>query len=206
MRNVKPISRERFNAFVSWTRSPIALYFGTELDWYADTNERVLGAVVLDHTDQDFGYVILGRDEVGRFRAIDQRVSFPNGGMARSRLKQALRQWSETVKSVFPHGDPGYRGVDLFTPIISEEKQHPSFKLMSKHLNWTPAIGMLSEMMKKFVDVDGNFVEQFQSTGFDSRIWDTLPVRLPRRGGALRRAAQARAGFHGESLCAEDLH
>ncbi len=172
MRNVRSISRERFNAFVSWTRSPIALDFGTELDWYADTHERVLGAVVLDHTDQDFGYVILGRDEVGRFRAIDQRVSFPNGGMARSRLKQALRQWSETGKSVFPQGDPGYRGVDLFTPIIAEEKQHPSFKLMGKHLNWTPAIGMLSEMMKNFVDVDGNFVEQFQSTGFDSRIWE----------------------------------
>ncbi len=26
--------------------------------------------------------------------------------------------------------------------------------------------------MPYFVDVDGNFVEQFQSTGFDSRVWE----------------------------------
>lgn len=172
MRNVKPLSRERFNAFVSWTRIPITFDIGSELDWYSDTHERVHGVVVLDHTDMDFGYVVLGRDEVGRFRAIDQRVSFPNEGMARSRLKKSLRKWSETGESVFPQGDPGYQGIDLFTPIVAEEKRHPSFKMMGRHLNWTPAIGILSEMMKSFADVDGNFVEQFQSTGFDSRIWE----------------------------------
>lgn len=172
MRNVKSLSRDRFNAFVNWTRSPIAADYGTELDWYSDIRERVLGAVVVDHIDMDFGYVILGRDEVGRFRCIDMRVSFPNENMARSRLKNALRKWSETGKSLFPQDAADKGGIDLFTPIVADEKQHPSFKLMGKHPNWTPAIGVLSEMMKSFVDVDGNFIEQFQTTGFDSRIWE----------------------------------
>ncbi len=30
----------------------------------------------------------------------------------------------------------------------------------------------MSEMMRHYVDVDGNFVEQFQTTAFDSRIWE----------------------------------
>lgn len=30
----------------------------------------------------------------------------------------------------------------------------------------------MSEMMRHFVDVDGNFVQQFQTTAFDSRIWE----------------------------------
>lgn len=54
------------------------------------------------NTDRDFGYVVLGRNEVGRFRAFDQRVGFPNECMARNRLKQARRRWSEMGKSVFP--------------------------------------------------------------------------------------------------------
>jgi hypothetical protein len=172
MLNVKPLTRERFNAFASWTKSPIAADFGTELDWYSDNPERVIGAVVLDHSDMDFGYVVLGRDEAGRFRCFEPRFGFRNEGMARSSLKKALRKWSETGQSVFPQGDPAYRGVDLFAPVVAEQRQHPSFKLMGKHSNWTPAVGILTEMMKNFVDVDGNFVEQFQTTGFDSRIWE----------------------------------
>ena len=27
-------------------------------------------------------------------------------------------------------------------------------------------------MMPYFIDIDGNFVEQFQSAGFDSRLWE----------------------------------
>lgn len=30
----------------------------------------------------------------------------------------------------------------------------------------------MSEMMRHFVDVDGNFVQQFQTAAFDSRIWE----------------------------------
>jgi hypothetical protein len=35
-----------------------------------------------------------------------------------------------------------------------------------------PAKRMISEIMHHFKDIDGNFVEQFQSTGFDARLWE----------------------------------
>ena len=60
---VRPMSRERFNAFVSWTRSPIATGVSKELEWFADEKEQVLGLAALDRTDRDFAYVVLGRDE-----------------------------------------------------------------------------------------------------------------------------------------------
>ncbi len=66
---VRPISRERFNAFVSWTRSPIATGVSKELE-VADERNRSWG----DRTDRDFAYVVLGRDE-SRFRCIDVNVA-----------------------------------------------------------------------------------------------------------------------------------
>lgn len=172
MRNVKQLSPERFNAYVDWTRSPHVGDFTGELEWYADAPERVLGVVVHDHTDQDFGYVILGRDEAGRFRCIDLKVSMPNPGMARSRLKVALRKYSENGKAVFTQGDETHKGVDLFATVVPEEKWHPSFRAMMEYPHWVPAISIMSEMMRHFVDVDGHFVGEFQTRGFDARIWE----------------------------------
>lgn len=172
MRNVKELSAERFNAFVDWTRSPYTGDLTNELEYYADTFERVLGVLTFDYTDQDFGYVILGRDEARRFRCIDVKVSMSNPGMARSRLKKAICQHSQTGKTLFPQGDAPHKSVDLFQPQLSSDRWHPSFSAMLEHPHWQPAIGIMSEMMRHFVDVDGHFVKEFQSNGFDARIWE----------------------------------
>lgn len=172
MRNVKELSPERFNAFVDWTRCPYVGELTDELEYYADTFERVLGVLTLDYTDQDFGYVILGRDEARRFRCIDVKVSMPNPGMARSRLKKAISQHSQTGKAVFPQGDKPHKSVDLFKPQISSDRWRPSFAAMLEYPHWQPAIGIISEMMRHFIDVDGHFVKEFQSNGFDARIWE----------------------------------
>lgn len=172
MRNIKQISPERFNAFVDWTRGPYASDFTDELEWYSDTFERVLGVLTFDYTDQDFGYVILGRDEARRFRCIDVKVSMPNLGMARSRLKKAISEHSKTGKDIFPQGEETHHGVELFQPKVPEERWHPNFKAMLEYPHWQSAISIMSEMMRHFVDVDGHFVKEFQSNGFDARIWE----------------------------------
>ena len=172
MRNVKELSPERFNAFVDWTRGPYVGELTDELEYYADTLERVLGVLTLDYTDQDFGYVILGRDEARRFRCIDVKVSMPNPGMARSRLKKAISQLSQTGKTIFPQSDGPHKSVDLFQPQMPSDRWNPCFGAMLEYPHWQPAIGIMSEMMRHFVDVDGHFVKEFQSNGFDARIWE----------------------------------
>jgi hypothetical protein len=169
---VKAISNQRFNAYVSWSRAPMAKQMSQECEWFSDLEERVLGVVSLDYTDRDFGFVTLGRDEKGRFRCVDVQTSFQAVSEARRRLFVSMQEHSSTGDAMFPQGDKDNAGVDLFTPLSSEDKLHDAFKLVRSHDVWSPARAMLSEMMRHYVDVDGNFVEQFQTTGFDSRLWE----------------------------------
>lgn len=169
---VKAISEERFNAYITWTRAPITKQISQEREWFAHVTERVLGVVALDYTDRDFGFVTLGRDEKGRFRCIDVQTSFQAIADARRNLFLSIQEHSSTGEETFPQGDRDNAGVDLFTPLAHEKKLNDAFKLVRSHDNWSPARAMLSEMMRHYVDVDGNFVEQFQTTGFDSRLWE----------------------------------
>ena len=61
--------------------------------------------------------------------------------------------------------------VDFFAPVVSKEKQHQSFGVLLSD-RYSPGRELIRELMHHFTDVDGNFVEQFQSTGFDSRLWE----------------------------------
>ncbi|MDB5038094.1 MAG: hypothetical protein JWQ35_1622 [Bacteriovoracaceae bacterium] len=60
----------------------------------------------------------------------------------------------------------------LFSIIVEPQKLHPNFRFIMTSKAHAPARAMLDECYKKFTDIDGNFLEQFQSTGFDSRIWE----------------------------------
>src|SRR5689334_2641105 len=78
---------------------------------------------------------------------------------------------SVNAQGYFSQGDLR-KGPDLFTPIISPEKQHPYFSELINNTAFLSAKHIIQEMMPHFIDIDGNFVEQFQSTGFDSRLWE----------------------------------
>ena len=125
-----------------------------------------------DIIDNDFVYVVLGRDENCVFRCIEVESSLPNFGMARSRLKRKLQELSFTGITIFAQGDREFKGVDLFTPVEADDQLNPQFKHVATHPTFQPARQIMSEMMRTFIDVDGNFVQQFQTQGFDSRVWE----------------------------------
>lgn len=60
----------------------------------------------------------------------------------------------------------------LFSPIVDINKLDPKFKGIKHEYGWAPGRAMMEESFSTFKDVDGNFVEQFQTTGFDARIWE----------------------------------
>ena len=60
----------------------------------------------------------------------------------------------------------------LFVPIVDDEKFNPAFRALRDEPAYLPAKRMMEEVYETFEDLDGNFVEQFQSTGFDSRLWE----------------------------------
>ena len=168
---IKPLDYKRFNAFAANTRSPAAAYVCEELAWFSDEQERVLGVLVRDLVDNDFAGIVLGRDEGGRFRCVDQQVSIASEEEARKWIERTLIWHVRDGAAIFPQGDL-IKAIDLFTPIVSPEKQHPSFVHISREEVLLPARRMIAEIMRHYVDVDGNFVEQFQTTGFDARLWE----------------------------------
>ncbi|MGA7509473.1 MAG: hypothetical protein WBW72_14345 [Erwinia billingiae] len=170
--DVKKIRSERFNAYVDWTRLPTIEIMSKELEWYCGPREYLLGVLILDKTDQDFGGVVLARDLSGRYRFIDGFADIDAINSARAKLKKLMRKHIKENVTVFPQGDETYKPMDLFTPVVSKEKLHPHFSLFGKYVNWSSATEIIKEMMNHFEDVDGNFVEQFQTTAFDARLWE----------------------------------
>jgi hypothetical protein len=62
--------------------------------------------------------------------------------------------------------------ADLLTPIRRVKNLHPQFLNLISHDIYEPARGMLREVYAEFPDPDGNFVEQFQTSGFDARTFE----------------------------------
>ena len=61
---------------------------------------------------------------------------------------------------------------DLFEPIVEEDKLNPTFKKVAKWPGSEPGRLMVNKVFQDFKDTDGNFIEQFQTTGFDSRVFE----------------------------------
>lgn len=63
--------------------------------------------------------------------------------------------------------------IDLFSyPPERKEKLHRDFLRLTSDLAHGPARAILLELQKRFNDPDGNFVEQFQTNGFDARTFE----------------------------------
>ena len=169
--NVKPMDQKRFNAFAGATRSPAAAYISYEIGWYTNDEETIIGVVLVDTVDDDYASIVLGRDQGGRFRAVDLQVSIPTEAEATEWLHRTIRWHTASGEQVFPQSGKK-EGVDLFAPVVPLEKQHPYFTRLNSDRSFTPAKAMANEFMRHFIDIDGNFVEQFQSIAFDSRLWE----------------------------------
>jgi hypothetical protein len=59
--------------------------------------------------------------------------------------------------------------MDLFEAIHPDENLHPQFLQLRDSPRFGPARAMLRDLQGSMADPDGNFVEQFQTSGFDAR-------------------------------------
>jgi hypothetical protein len=63
--------------------------------------------------------------------------------------------------------------INLFqAPSSNKKKLHPQFIELKNSAGYKPARTLLRSIQKRFHDPDGNFVEQFQTTGFDQRTFE----------------------------------
>jgi len=60
----------------------------------------------------------------------------------------------------------------LFDPIVPLDKLNPHFELLRTSPGSEPTRWMLDNVYQSFEDPEGNFLEQFQTTGFDARYFE----------------------------------
>lgn len=169
---IKKMDLKRFSALVGQSRSPRAELFTREIGWFANEEETVLGVLLIDIVDKDFTALLLGRDTVGRYRCFDQKVSMQTPQEAHAWLVDAMSATTSSGKTVFEQDDETGEAMDIFTPVRAEERLPPYFRILSTQPSHAAARGIIQEMMPHYVDIDGNFIEQFQTTGFDARVWE----------------------------------
>ena len=170
--SMQPISQLRFNALAGYARHPQTAVYADELGWFEHANERVLGVLIRDRTDGDYGGVVLARDELLQYRWTTMSRWEPGQRRAKARLRQALEQASMAPDEEHHQGHERVVPVDFFTPVVASERLDPDFRVLVEQEGFSPARDIIEPMMRWYEDVDGNFVEQFQTTAFDARLWE----------------------------------
>lgn len=168
----RPVSKIRFEALAAYIRDSHTVVIFEELEWYATADERVIGMVVRDRIDDDFGCMVLGRDERLRFRAIDVAASHSTQDAARAELFTRMERQHALDDDEFHQGDAPEPAMDFLTPMVVKGQLNPTFKILTGERRWSPARGLIEAMMRYYEDADGNFVQQFQTAAFDARIWE----------------------------------
>lgn len=98
---IESLLKCEFNALKP-ARHPATATIAVEKEWFADRQRIILGALLLDRTDEDWTYVVLGRDESGTFRWIDSESSIDNRDQGRERLITTMQRILESGQKVFP--------------------------------------------------------------------------------------------------------
>ncbi|WP_282044992.1 hypothetical protein [Roseibium album] len=166
------ISIQRFNALAGYARHPRAVLDGEECGWFSHADDRVLGVLIRDRTDNDFAGAVLARDERLQYRWVDMTIFVNSARRAEALLQRLLEKIALAPDEEYFQGHPEGDPVDFFTPIVPRERLHDHFRLLVEEIQYSPALHIIEPMMRWYDDVDGNFIEQFQTTGFDARIWE----------------------------------
>jgi hypothetical protein len=143
-----------------------------ELGYYEHDAERVLGVVIRDRTDHDFAGMVLARDELRQYRWITSTGFQPAQRWAETLLRRELEQAAMEPDAAYYQGHQNPRPVDFFAPVVPTERLHTAFRSLIEAEQYSSARGIIEPMMRWYKDVDGNFIEQFQTTGFDARLWE----------------------------------
>ncbi|WP_424312393.1 hypothetical protein [Haloferula sp.] len=171
MKTSIPLSKPRFEALL-YRRSPFTWFLFRELEWWANEDESLIATITLDAMDDDYAYMVLGRDETGVFRGIANMVSFETKNAAREAMLAKMAELSASGDKEFPQGDNNRKKHEILVPCVPEEKLNPNFQILATSVAYSPAQGIVKELSFAFTDLDGNYRKDFQTTGFDGRLWE----------------------------------
>ncbi len=169
---MRPISQLRFNALAGYAKHPMTAVYAEELGWFEHANERVLGLLIRDRTDGDYAGNVFARDELLQYRWTGMTDFVSSVRRAKALMRPALEQAAMAPDEVHHQGHRRRIPVDFFKPVVPLDRLNANFRRLVEQEGFSPARGIIEPMMRWHEDIDGNFVEQFQTTGFDARLWE----------------------------------
>jgi len=168
---IREVSKARFDAFVGYCRSPEVATVAHEVAWLGADDNSVFAAMIID-SDREFSAMVFLPDLLGRFRWVNQTGYFDTAAGAGADLERLLQRVLAEAEVQRVQGDEVGNPVDFFAPIAAEERLHTNFKRVRNEKGQSSARDLINVMMRWYDDRDGNFIEQFQTTGFDARVWE----------------------------------
>ncbi len=172
---VKPVSRALFDLLAIGTRMAATRAVSKELSWWSSENGDILGVVILDRADQDFGWIMLVRDCVGMFRCIDLGVSLSSEQLATLQLRNAIINKSQdpVFTGCEPQGDEPNKALNLMEDRgVPDEQLHPFYRELRDRPGRQPAKRALAAISPWLLDFDPNLVKEFQESQFNQRLWE----------------------------------
>lgn len=169
---MQDIKQVRFEALAAYCRQPYALIAAQEVRWLEAYDEEVLVVVIRDVTDGDYSAMLLSRDLKERYRWVEMTKFFETVDEALAEAPALAERIHADFGKQRAQGDEKGRPVEFFIPIVATEKLNRDFATINSLEGYSPAVELMKPMMRWYEDADGNFVEQFQTTGFDARLWE----------------------------------
>jgi len=169
---VERISLLRFNALAGYARHPMVSITADETGWFEHESGAVVGTVIRDLEDNDFSGIVMAQDRKLRFRAVRIMEFYATPYEAIEHLEREMNIAAVADPDAHHQGDERGRPVDFFKYSRRRNKLHPDFTKLAEEETYSPARQIIEPMMRWYEDPDGNFVEQFQTRGFDQRIWE----------------------------------
>lgn len=169
---MQDIKQVRFEALAAYCRQPGALIAAEEVRWLEAYDEEVLVVVIRDVTDGDYAAMLLARDLKERYRWVEMTKFFETVDEALAAAPALVEKVHADFGRQRAQGDENGRPVEFFVPIVATEKLNRDFATINSLEGYSPAVELMKPMMRWYEDADGNFVEQFQTTGFDARLWE----------------------------------
>lgn len=204
---MKKITKRKFDAYC-YSRRPMALVTAEEMSWFEAFDRKILATIIRDVEDGDYGFVILGRDARCIFRCLEVSSEFYlTVEEAENVLEQHMAKYENDGKETYPQGDEVEAANEILIPCVGEEKLHPYFQILISEPRLEAARNIIREIVYSYVDVDGNYIREFQTGGFDSRLWELyLYVYLHNAGFEIIRdiaAPDYHVSFYGEECFIE---
>lgn len=179
---IRAVSEQRFNAHVVWARGPGGLPPIKEVEWLEIEPARVFGTIFLDLTDKDLHSAVMAPDLAGRYHSVEILQDHAGIREAVERTAASMARVHNDYDNERAQGDEK-PSVDFFAKVAKESKLHERFKYLRDSPSAIAAKRLIEVAMRWYENQDGSYIEQFQTTGFDARVWELYLWAVLREAG-----------------------